>query len=267
MLGRIAALYRHPVKGFTPEPLETVRLDAGAFFPGDRMFALENGPSGFDENAPRHISKFHFAVLATLPQLVKARTQFDDRTAVLHIRADHRPHVAFPLATAEGRRAFAAWIQGFVGEANLDGPLRLALAPGHRFTDNAQGHVSLINLASLRDLEAKLGVPVDPLRFRANIHVDGWPAWAELDLADGKGVGLGAARLRAFKRIVRCIATHADPLTGARDIDICGALKSLYGHVFFGVYLNVGEGGALRVGDEAASEYEPNAKLDLAPMA
>ena len=45
---RIAALYRYPVKGLSPEPLERVSLQAGGTFPGDRAFAIENGPSGFD---------------------------------------------------------------------------------------------------------------------------------------------------------------------------------------------------------------------------
>ena len=267
MQGRVAALYRHPVKGFTPEPLTRVRLEAGGFFPADRMFALENGPSGFDETDPRHVSKFAFAVLATLPQLVRVNTWFDEAKGVLHVSAEGRRHAAFPLATAQGRQAFADWVEGFLGKAVLDGPLKLKLAPGHRFTDHAQGHVSLINLASLRALEDVLGVAVDPLRFRANIHVDGWPAWAELDLAKGHLVGAGPARLRGFKRTIRCIATHADTQTGVRDIDLCGEMIRHYGHAFFGVYLNVSEGGEIAVGDRAETEYEPTSSLNLAPVA
>jgi uncharacterized protein YcbX len=267
MLGRIAALYRHPVKGFTPEPLPRVRLEAGGFFPADRMFALENGPSGFDEAAPRHISKFAFAVLATLPQLVRVRTWFDEARGVLHVSADGGRHAAFPLASAQGRQAFADWVEGFLGKGAVDGPLKLTLAPGHRFTDHAQGHVSLINLESVRALERQLGVAVDPLRFRANIHVDGWPAWAELDLARGHLVGAGPARLRGFKRTIRCIATHADPQTGVRDLDLCGEMMRAYGHAFFGVYLNVSTGGEIAVGDAAETEYEPTSALNLAPAA
>ncbi len=265
MHGRIAALYRHPVKGFTPEPLTRVRLEAGGFFPADRMFALENGPSGFDETDPRHVSKFAFAVLATLPQLVKAKTWFDEGKGVLHVSADGGRHAALPLSTAQGRQAFADWVEGFLGKDIVDGPLKLRLAPGHRFTDHAQGHVSLINLASLRELEARIGVTVDPLRFRANLHVDGWPAWAELDLAKGHLMAAGPARLKGFRRTIRCIATHADPETGERDIDLCGALMAHYGHAYFGVYLNVAEGGEIVVGDSALTEYEPTSELNLAP--
>ena len=42
--------------------------------------------------------------------------------------------------------------------------------------------ISFINLASVAAIEDMVGATVDPLRFRANIYVEGWPAWSELDL-------------------------------------------------------------------------------------
>ena len=53
---------------------------------------------------------------------------------------------------------------------------------GHSFSDVARKVVSIINLASVAAVEALIGRPVDPLRFRANLYVTGWPAWRELDL-------------------------------------------------------------------------------------
>ena len=44
----IAGLYRYPVKGLSPEPLQQVALHIGQTFPADRRYAIENGPSGFD---------------------------------------------------------------------------------------------------------------------------------------------------------------------------------------------------------------------------
>ena len=64
MTGHIAALYRHPVKGFTPERLSHAELTAGGPFPCDRLYAVENGPSGFDPCAPGLIPKQKFTVLA-----------------------------------------------------------------------------------------------------------------------------------------------------------------------------------------------------------
>ena len=83
MTGRVAALARHPVKGFTPEPLDSVTLTEDAHFTGDRMFAVEDGPSGFDPADPQHISKMRFTVLARLPEVAAVRTRYDDDTGEL----------------------------------------------------------------------------------------------------------------------------------------------------------------------------------------
>ena len=51
--------------------------------------------------------------------------------------------------------------------------------------------VSIINLASVAAIEDVIGAPVDPLRFRANVYVEGWPAWREFDLL-GQEIAIGA---------------------------------------------------------------------------
>ena len=79
--------------------------------------------------------------------------------------------------------------------------------------------VSIINLASVAAVEDMVGAPVNPLRFRGNVYVEGWPAWSELDLV-GKTLTIGGARLKIVKRIVRCAATNVDPDTGPRDLEI-----------------------------------------------
>jgi uncharacterized protein YcbX len=60
MAARIASLYRYPVKGLSPEPLARAALTPGDYFPGDRLFAVENGPSCFDPAAPAHQPKIKF---------------------------------------------------------------------------------------------------------------------------------------------------------------------------------------------------------------
>ena len=45
-VGRVASLYRYPVKGFTPERIASTGLTAGNYFPCDRLYAVENGPYG-----------------------------------------------------------------------------------------------------------------------------------------------------------------------------------------------------------------------------
>ena len=131
----------------------------------------------------------------------------------------------------------------------LSGPLKVLPVPGaHRFMDDEAGFVSIVNLASVRDLEARLGRRVDPRRFRANLYVEGWPAWIENDASDWR-VSLGGAEARVVKPIVRCMATHVDPDTGERDIDLVRALFDNYGKTFCGIYLTVTRGGRIARGD------------------
>ena len=248
MQAKVVSLYRHPVKGFTPERLAQVDLVAGQCFPCDRLYAVEDGPSGFDPAAPAHISKMKFTVLAKIPEVAKARTAYDEATGVFTARAEGRADFAGDLRGDEGRRGFEAWLADLLGD-QVRGPLRVVEGPGdYRFMDSRSGYVSIVNLASVRDLAERLGRPIDPLRFRANLYVEGWPAWIENEWT-GRAMVVGDARAEVLKPIVRCAATHVDPVTAERDIDLVKALFDLYGHMFCGVYLKVEEGGTVREGD------------------
>lgn len=246
--GRLAALYRHPVKGFTPEALASARLEPGLCFPGDRLYAVEDGPSGFDSADPRHISKMRFAVLAKIPEVALAHTRYDDATGELSVAAPGHEPLRAVLSNATGRAAFGDWLQSFLS-GHTSGPLSVLQAPGdHRFMDSRSGFVSILNLASVRDLEAKVDKPLDPLRFRANIHVDGWPAWAENEMI-GADLRVGEVRLTATKPIGRCRAIHVDPHRGAEDIDLVSQLFNHFGHTITGLYASVTGGGRLEIGD------------------
>lgn len=248
MQARIVSLYRHPVKGFTPERLDRVALEAGACFPCDRLYAVEDGPSGFDPAAPAHLSKMKFTVLAKIPAVAKARTAFDEASGVLTARAEGRPDFAGDLRAAAGRAGFEAWLADLLGD-EAQGPLKVIEGPGaHRFMDSRSGYVSIVNLASVRDLSDKIGRDLDPLRFRANLYVEGWPAWAENAMA-GQTLSLGAAKAAVIKPIIRCAATHVDPTSAERDVDLVKALFDHYGHMLCGIYLNVTQSGAVDEGD------------------
>lgn len=243
----VANLYRHPVKGFTPEALDEAVLAPGGWFPGDRMYAVENGPSGFDPVAPVQIPKQKFTVLMRQATLARVRTRWDEQADTLTAAFDDET-MTFDLGDAEARAAFTERLAAFLGEG-ARGPLRLIDAgPRHRFMDSSRGRVSILNLASVRDLGERLGVTIDPLRFRANIWVEGWPAWIE-NAMPGETLVLGGVTLRGDKPIVRCAATEVDPVTGLRDLEVVRALFDQYGHMWCGLYCAIETGGRLAVGD------------------
>jgi uncharacterized protein YcbX len=248
--GEIAALWRHPLKGFTPEPLMKVALRPGEGLPFDRCWAVEHGPSGFDPAAPTHISKFRFVALAPMPSAARVRTRLDDATGRLHAAADGAEDISADLEDPADAQRFAAWLTAVLGEA-VEATLKVTQAPGHRFFDHPQGLVSLTSLASLTALEAAVGAPLDPRRLRGNIEIAGWPAFAETDLRPGQRIRLGAATAEVFQPIQRCVATHVNPQTAEADIALVPALQRLTGHANCGVYVHILEAGDVRVGDGA----------------
>ncbi|RZK86789.1 MAG: MOSC domain-containing protein [Methylobacterium sp.] len=250
MTATLSALYRYPVKGFSPEPLERTVLATSGYVPGDRLYAIENGDSGFDPIAPRHQPKTKYLMLMRDEALARLRTRYDDATATLTIEAEGEIVVA-KLDTEAGRATLEDLMRQRLPDA-LRGEPRVLAAPehtGYRFTDSKIGYVSLINLASVRAVQDYVGVPVDPLRFRGNLHLEGLEPWAELEMVGRVLEAPSGLRLKVTKRTVRCAATNVDPVSGARDLDIPWAIDTHHGHRDCGVYAEVIAGGMLAIGD------------------
>jgi uncharacterized protein YcbX len=151
------------------------------------------------------------------------------------------------LDTADGRREIEDFFASFAA-GELRGPPRVVTAPGHSFSDMNVKCVSLINLETVREIGRRIGAEVHPLRFRANIYVDGLAAFAEFDWV-GRRIAAGKATFAAIERINRCAATNVDPETAKRDLAIPRSLLELFGHDECGIYLTVETSGRLRVGD------------------
>jgi uncharacterized protein YcbX len=248
----ITGIYRYPVKGLSPELLGRAELTAGETLKSDRRYAIENGPSGFDPAEPKWLSKPHFLMLQRDEWLAPLRTHFDDASHTLTIRQDGAIAAAGDLETEEGRTAIEQFFAGrHAGE--IKGPPKILTSPGHSFSDVARKVVSIINLASLRAIEGMVDHPVHPLRFRANLYVEGWPAWHEFDLLD-RTLMIGGVRLKVVKRIVRCAAVNVDPDTGVRDLSIPHTLLRRLGHADCGIYAEVIDGGSIAAGDPIVME-------------
>jgi uncharacterized protein YcbX len=248
MTAKIDAIYRYPVKGLSPEQLSEVQLVVGQTLPADRKYAIENGASGFDPTAPSYFPKTRFLMLMKNERLAELKTFYDDATEALTIRKDGGEVLRASLASAAGRKTIEDFFTAF-SASDLNGPPKVLAARGHSFSDVSKKVVSIINLASVAELEKATGRTINPLRFRANLYIAGWPAWHEFDLLE-KEISVGkSARVKVVKRIVRCPATNVDPDTGARDMTIPDDLKKNFGHMDCGVYAEVVAAGAIAPGD------------------
>jgi uncharacterized protein YcbX len=255
MTAEIAALYRYPVKGLSAEALERVGLDIGQCLPHDRRFAIALGDTEFDSANPQWLSKRHFIMLMRDEALARLGTSFDPDSGVLTIAEGGRELLSASLGEPDGCRRVSRFFDDYLA-GTVPGPLRVVEAPGHAFADarrkpnaTTDNYVSLINLASIRDLETRIGgVTVEPIRFRANVYFDGPPAWSELDWME-RELSVGGARLRVVSPITRCAATEVNPQTAKRDISVVTELMRHFGHNILGIYAEVVSAGEIAVGD------------------
>ena len=163
------------------------------------------------------------------------------------------------LVAADAGDEAAAWVSEFIGK-----PTRLVQVPVERARTTASGYgkdddkvafadgfpLLLIGQASLDDLSQRIGRPMEMLRFRPNLVIEGSEAFAE----DGwKRVRIGDVELRVVKSCSRCILTTIDPQTGERSADrepltTLKTYREQDGDVMFGQNLVSDGAGRLEVG-------------------
>jgi uncharacterized protein YcbX len=244
---QVSSLYRYPVKGLSPEPMQSVSLQPGQTVPFDRAYAIENGGGRFDPVAPRYLPKVNFLMLMRDERLAALQTKFDDATSTLTVMRDGKQVARGQLSTPLGRQLIEQFFAAYM-KFELRGAPKIVHAEGHSFSDVSAKCLHIVNLASLRELAKTVGRPVDQLRFRANVYIDGLEPWSEFSW-EQKQIGLGPVRLNVFARTQRCEATNVDPSTGARDMAVPAQLTRAWGHQDFGIYAKVATGGDLAVGD------------------
>lgn len=194
---RVAALYRYPLKGFTPEECETLTvLDEGKVA-GDRVLGIRFADTEAADDAWSR--KHGMVALINTPGLARLRVTFDAEAFRLRLSFGNSVLVDEVL-NPEGRRRIGTVLADYVLKLD-DNPLtnhheRLPLrviGDGHspRYHDEEPGRVTLHGRGSLQALEAVLGKKVDELRFRSNVAVDRLNAWEEQSWV-GRRIRVGA---------------------------------------------------------------------------
>jgi uncharacterized protein YcbX len=252
----VVNLYRYPIKGLSPELLTTLSVTSDDGIPHDREFALALGATVFDAHHPQPLDKSFFLMLRANEQLAALDVRLDCATGDVTIRQPAGPSIYANLLTEDGVERIEGFFSDYVGPACKGRP-KLVHASRHKFTDASvlsptlMRAVSLINLASVRALEEKVGVPVNPLRFRGNIYIDGLAPWQELDWVDQQ-IRIGEVSFRGLARTPRCAAVNVNPETAVRDANLPKAISRHFGHVDLGIYLEVLCNGDLHLGDAVA---------------
>ena len=255
---RVVALYRYPIKGFTAEECETLAvLDEGKIA-GDRVLGIRFADTEAADAA--WSKKTGMVALVNTPGLARLHLRFEEKAFRLRISVGNAVLVDEAL-NPEGRKRIAATVADYVlqlKENPLSGhperlPLRVigdGLAP--RYHDEEAGRVTLHGRGSLQAVAVALGAEVSELRFRSNIAVDGLGAWEEQWWV-GRKIRIGAVEFDVVKPKTRCLATHANPQTGERDLPILTTLTQKIGQenpTFAVAMLPRSAGGQIHVGDQ-----------------
>lgn len=253
MTPTIQALFRYPIKGLTPERLRSIPLTPGHGVPHDRRFAITNGGWAFDPAQATPRPKTDYLMLLLHEDLAHLDARFDDVTNTVVVRSPDGSMAQAALHDTDALQAVADFVATHCGKP-LPGRPRLIQHPELRFTDASVASpqlmhaISVINLASLRELERVAGITLDIRRFRANIYYNGLQPWEEHNWI-GQDVGLGPITAHGLQRIRRCAATNVNPSTAQRDVGIPQLLLKHFGHTDLGVYLSVQSAGTLTLGD------------------
>jgi len=255
MMSVLTDIYRYPVKSLSPERLEQAELLPGEGLKNDRRYALAHGSAAADGSIVEWLPKNNFLVLLRHEKLAGLKTSFDDATGILTILRGGRQVARGDLNTVIGRSMIEEFFAAFMGEHGTRPGSQIKLvraAEGHSLEDQSSRFVSLINLATLRDIERVLGSPLDPLRLRGNLYIDTGEPWQEFDWIE-REITVGKTTLRVNKRTGRCGATHVNPATAERDINLLKALQMGFSHTDCGVFANVIAGGEIFGGDSVSA--------------
>ncbi|ETX14947.1 molybdenum cofactor biosysynthesis protein [Roseivivax halodurans JCM 10272] len=238
----VQSLWRHPIKAHGRETVGSVVVEAGRTMPWDRVWAVAHQKSDADGTSWSPCRNFTRG--ANIPALMAIEAKLDE--AGRRVTLTHPELGSLAFCPDDEAQAFLDWIAPLHEDSPFK-PARIVTAGQQGMTDSAFPSLTICNLASHRAVEEAAGRPLSIHRWRGNIWVGGLAPWEEFEMI-GREIRIGEAILAVRERTGRCKATHADPETGARDIDMLGLLQG-FGHTDFSVQAEVTRGGRITAGD------------------
>ena len=261
---RVTRIRLHPVKSFAGYDVASARVLPWGL-EGDRRWAVVD-PAGQPVTAREHNGLLGFTaesladggVLLADPRMGGDPLRVDPPTDAVPVPVGHsRQGTALPAGDEADD-----WLT-----AKLGRPVRLVWQPDPRVrtVNPSNGGLPddrmsladaapllLASEASLAQLDEWVGdetAPLDMLRFRPNIVIDGDEPFAE---DAWPFVGLGDVRFRVSGVCDRCVMTTIDPVTLARGKEPIRTLakhRRWDGKTWFGIWLVPQGSGAVAVGD------------------
>jgi uncharacterized protein YcbX len=231
VVGRVAGLWRYPVKSMAPEELDSVEVSWHGLA-GDRRWAFIR--------AGQVRSGFPWLTIREHPELAHYRPRFTE---------PDRPNASPTLVRTPAG-----------GELDVADPaLAAELGPGVRVIRQDRGvfdtmPLSLLTTQTLAGLGRLVGTGLAAGRFRPNLLVDAPGRDFPEDAWVGRVLRVGGLRMRVDLRDKRCVMVTIDPVTLLREPAVLRAIARER-DTRLGVYGSAVAPGRVAVGDPV--ELEP----------
>lgn len=231
LVGRVAALWRYPVKSMAGEPVDAIEVSWHGFA-GDRRW-------GFVQDALAG-SGFPWLTIRERPKMGFHRAAFLE---------PERPDSSAVVVTTPSGRVLDI----------LDPALAAALGGGARVIKQNRGlfdtmPLSLIGTRTIERIGELAQTGVDARRFRPNLVIE---AVDDAPFVEDSWVGavlhIGRLRLRVDQRDKRCIMINVDPDSGRRNPEILRVVARER-DARLGVYGTTVQPGRVAIGDAVLIE-------------
>ncbi len=243
----LTEIWRHPIKSHGREQLAQIKLSQGKCIPWDRRWAMAHEMASIDPEATEWAPCSNFSRGAKAPKLQAITADVDLQMQKVTLRHPNlRDLTIDPDNDADGL-SLIKWVMP-ISPTNRALPARIVRAKGRGMTDTDYPSISLINMASHRDVSVHIEQKLSHLRWGGNLILENLEPWEEMDWI-GRTIRVGQAELEIREAITRCNATKANTKTGELDADTLGALQSGWGHKQMGIYGVVTKTGDIHQGD------------------
>ncbi len=250
-VGKVASVWRYPVKSMAGEALERGFVSYGGLY-GDRRYAFVR-PSAPDV--------FPYFTARDNPDMLRHRPRFKDPAAAAdpdNWQAVAAANVPVTPVTVK-REALAVEVETPAGEVydvddirlrhTLYGEERLELIQADTVLADCNP-ISLISTQTIDQLAGELDRPLDPRRFRANLYLDldAGTGFAEDAYVD-RNLRIGdRVKIAVTDRDPRCAVIALDPDDARRDKEILQHVSRNHGNTA-GVYGVILAEGVVKPGD------------------
>ena len=228
-VGRVAALWRYPVKSMAAEPLDEIEVSWHGFA-GDRRWAFVR--PGLER------SGFPWMTIRERSNMAHYRPSFVDSS---------RPDASRTVVRTPAGPELDV----------IDPALAAELGDGVRVIKQDRGvfdamPLSLVSTQTIVALGERVGRELDPLRFRPNLLIEASEPFEE-ETWVGSVLRVGGMSMRVDKQDERCVIVNVDPVTSERDPAVLRTIAKER-QACTGVYGSIVSPGRVAVGDPVVLE-------------